>query len=91
LLSSLHPLSLLPHCSLFKHPLDEQCIILAIDDPEIYFPNFFIPQIWHVASGELVQSIDDTFEGIYNVTWSPDGTQLAYIDTDGAIHVWGLE
>jgi WD40 repeat protein len=68
---------------------DERCVLTATRDlTTAWMMN---PQIWDVTSGNLLQTIDGRFEDWDTYAFSPDGTGVAYIDTDGAIHVWGLE
>ena len=72
---------------------DEACVATAtwVDPFNLRLTR---PQIWDVASGELLQTIeariDVRMNGVGSLTWSPDGTSLALIDQDGAIRVWGL-
>ena len=72
---------------------DEACVATATwVDP--FSLRLTTPQIWDVARGELLQTIeariDVRMNGVGNLAWSPDGTSLALIDQEGAIRVWGL-
>lgn len=69
---------------------DETCIATAtINDPnEIKSTR---PQIWDMATGELLQTIETQETGVGKLAWSPDGTSIAYIDEVGIIHIWGMQ
>ena len=69
---------------------DETCVATAsFNNPHL--KNSTKVQLWDMATGDLLQTIDAQMEGVGNIAWSPDGTAFAYIDGDGAIHVWGME
>ncbi len=44
-------------------------------------------QVWRVDTGKLLDTFANSY-AIYSVTWSPDGSQLAYFDKDTAtLHI----
>src|SRR5262249_7345152 len=42
-------------------------------------------QIWHVAKKKLRQSVSVTFDTLYGVCWSPDGTKVSFGCSDNSI------
>ena len=42
-------------------------------------------QVWDVAKRKLVLSVPTTFDTVYGVSWSPDGTKIAFGCTDNTV------
>lgn len=48
-------------------------------------------RIWDVATGNLVQALEEYAAAVVSVAWSPDGVRLASAARDGAIRIWDTD
>src|SRR5207248_1696238 len=48
-------------------------------------------KVWDVAAGRKVRSLAKVQEGSNAVSWSPDGSRLAWAGSQGTIKVWDVQ
>jgi WD40 repeat protein len=47
-------------------------------------------RIWNAATGKLSRTLTGHTDGVNDVAWSPDGTQLATASADHTARTWNV-
>lgn len=48
-------------------------------------------EIWDAVNGEIVHQLQDQWDEVVSIDWSPDATKIASASWDNAIHIWSVE
>ena len=66
-------------------------VVCSATDPDLYFAAGADGGVWRTADGALLYTLEGHTDGVYSVTFSPDGKRVLSLDADGIAMIWPVD